>query len=220
MEVLALDIKKEALGYLEKIGISKGTTLYEAFETGFEMVPYLGKAYQMWKMNRFEKRLKESEHKLKELSAQLTSTDDATYEFMKERVIPIAIEQLIEEHQDQKIDYILNGLSSTIDNVSWDEDFVLEFYDTLRNLKYADLRRLMYYADHDKYYPETIFYKGSSLDGLSNRIDAKLIGMHLIQVKRTLNMLEGFETEINNKDVSLTKYGEDFANFILAIKDE
>ncbi|TRY27437.1 hypothetical protein FOI68_03515 [Brevibacillus sp. LEMMJ03] len=204
---------------LESVGIEEGTILYEVFEAGVFLAPYIGKAFQFQKFRRLEKRLQEHEHLLKQIEGSL-SKPNIDIDFIKERVFPIVFEDLLEEHDDMKIQYILNGFKSVLDGPIYDEERILAYFDTLRGLRYLDIRRLGYFAGLDEIYPEGFYFIGSEMDALVNYADSKLANLSLIYVMRTWGYIGGEGQELSRENVKLSPYGEYFIKFISNVEDE
>ncbi|WP_429845317.1 hypothetical protein [Brevibacillus sp. FIR094] len=203
---------------LSKIGVDEGTELYELIEAGFSLAPYIGKVMQYIKMKRFEQRLQEHESAIQCIESLLHYTK-LPHDFIKERIFPIVLEDLLEEHEDNKIKYILNGFQNVLLEDLGEEDIVLAYFDTLRNLRYADVRRLAYYADVDEYYPDTMYFLGSQFDGLAKYIDSKLNNLFLIMIHKTWGAIGGDEQELSKEQVKLSNYGEHFMEFITVNED-
>ncbi|MGI2298147.1 hypothetical protein [Paenibacillus sp. GXUN7292] len=127
--------------YLEPIGIKEGTEIYQLIEIGFEYAPYIGKVIQSIKMHRFGLRLKENSRQIEEIQRLLLDTK-LDRRFIQERVFPIVLDDLIEDHEDQKIHYILSGLTAILNEYATEESEILLFYDTLRALRIYDLQYL------------------------------------------------------------------------------
>lgn len=188
-------------------------TLSNLIEKSIDFVPYIGSILQNAKMHRLSKRLLKHEEKLN-IIAYLVTESNLSQSFINERVFPIVLSDLIEEHEDAKINLILNGFINVfIDNQS-KESIILNYFDTLRSLRYSDVLRFYYLADIISTYKLPIV--GSEEHALIRNIDRKLQSLGLIGYKRYGAQL-GFidEEEETNKDkVIIYLYGKKFLNFI------
>ncbi|MFZ7933430.1 hypothetical protein ACO1D2_20545 [Bacillus thuringiensis] len=187
--------------------------LPDLIEEGMEFVPYLGSFLQFRKMNRFDRRIKENSKKLEKIS-KLCSDSLLSEELIKERVFPIVLSDLIEEHEDAKINLILNGFENVFIEEKTNESVVISYFDILRNLRYADIKRFLYFADETFDYPN--YPDLSEERALTRNIDGKLGKLGLINISATWINLDGHDNDNDRENVSLTLYGTKFAEFILS----
>src|SRR5690554_5027469 len=103
----------------------------ELVEFGLEYVPFLGKALSFLKIRRLEKRIIEHTQQLSRIS-KLNASSSMSVEYIQERIFPIVLENLIEEHEDAKINLILNGFENVFIEEKTNESVVINFFDTLR----------------------------------------------------------------------------------------
>jgi len=184
------------------------------FEYALDLAPYLGKFLQARKIWRAEKRIKEHSKQLKEIQ-KLYSSEILSRDFIQERVGPIFLADFIEEHEDAKIVYILNGVENIFINNNTDESLIIYYYDTLRELRYEDIRKLYYYSaiTDDPYSNITL---NSPRAALSQQIYIKLEKLYLIKSAKTYNALQHGPEMLSEEDrrVELTDYGKEFIKFI------
>lgn len=187
---------------------------------GIDLVPYLGQLNQTRKINRVERRIKEFSIQLQRIN-KLFSSDTMSKEFIQEKVSPIVLSDIIEEHEDAKIVYILNGFENIFINENTNESLIINYYDTLRNLRYEDVRKLYFYAAITDD-PFKNVEKGSILDGLSQQIYFKLERLYLVKSAKTWGALEIGPELLPEEDrkVELTAYGIEFMKFITMDFDE
>jgi hypothetical protein len=113
---------------------------------------------------------------------------------------------LFEEHEDAKINLILNGFENIFIEQNSNESVIINFYDMLRSLRYLDLKRLFYLAGLTE---ETInFVQGSDVHGLIRNIDRRLENNGLLNIKKTLKDIGGSDSDKDRKDVEITLYGK------------
>ncbi|MFK4474899.1 hypothetical protein ABH897_004667 [Paenibacillus sp. RC73] len=134
-------------------------------------------------------------------------------EYISQRIFPIIFSDLFEEHEDAKINLILNGFENIFIEQNSNESVIINFYDMLRSLRYLDLKRLFYLAGLTE---ETIaFVQGSDVHGLIRNIDRRLENNGLLNIKKTLKDIGGSDSDKDRKDVEISLYGKKFLKFIL-----
>lgn len=202
------NLMENLLNSVEKIspGFSK------LLEQGMDFVPYIGRMYTNIKINRLQRRLNEHDEKLKKIS-MLSSYSKLSNEYITERIFPIVLGDLIEEHEDAKILLILNGFENVFIEENSQESVVISYFDTLRSLRYADVVRLLYLAGRKDSYPLPIIE--SDEHALIRNIDAKLKSLGLI------GDISGFrfdasdkEEDTNKDDIIINLYCKKFLDFI------
>jgi hypothetical protein len=184
-------------------------------EIGLSYAPYIGNALNYIKFKRFSKRLKEHEAKIRKIG-QLASQSLLSEEYISQKIFPIVLADLIEEHEDAKVNYILNGFQNVFIEEKSEESMVINYFDTLRNLRYAHIRRLFYFAGLDSIYPEEFYFSGSELDAFVRSLDEQLKNLGLISFRRlTWGELGGQEFGRDKNDIVIRAYGEMFIKFIM-----
>jgi len=116
------------------------------FKTSLQLVPNLTNIYQTIKIQRLQRRLKDNENKLKRISS-LCSDSILSEKYITERIFPVVLSDLIEEHEEAKIELILNGFENVFIDEKHEESVVINLFDTLRTLRYIDIKRLLYLAN-------------------------------------------------------------------------
>lgn len=199
-----LEVTKEQVG-------DEATTL---FEYALDLAPYIGKFLQARKIWRAENRIREHSDQLKEIQ-KFYSSGLLSQKFIQERVGPIFLGDFIEEHEDAKIVYILNGVENIFISNNTDESLIIYYDDTLRELRYEDIRKLYYYSaiTDDPFSNITL---NSPRAALSQQIYIKLEKLYLIKSAKTYNALQHGPEMLSEEDrrVELTDYGKEFIKFI------
>ncbi|MDQ0046748.1 hypothetical protein J2T18_001020 [Paenibacillus polymyxa] len=184
----------------------------QILENGIDFVPYIGKLVQTVKINRLIRRFKEHDKKINFIS-DLAADSVLSSEYISQRIFPIIFSDLFEEHEDAKINLILNGFENIFIEQNSNELVIINFYDMLRSLRYLDLKRLFYLAGLTE---ETItFVQGSDVHGLIRNIDRRLENNGLLNIKKTLKDIGGSDSDKDRKDVEISLYGKKFLKFIL-----
>lgn len=197
------DVIHSASGISESFG--------EIVESGLDYVPYLGKLLQTVKINRLIRRFNEHSRKLENIG-RLSSDTVLGAEYIRERIFPIVFSDLFEEHEDAKVNLILTGFENVFIEENSYESLVINYYDTLRSLRYADIKRLYYFSNITKEYPFALIESDEHV--LQRNIDKKLESIGLILIEKTWNDF-GDETDTNKDRVKITLYGDRFLRFIL-----
>ncbi|MET1177549.1 hypothetical protein ABG775_06185 [Peribacillus simplex] len=196
-----------------------GPAATEVIDYGLSMAPYIGELNQNYKISRAEKRIRESKNQLIEIN-NLLQSDLKAKEFMEKRIAPIFISDLIEDHEDSKINYLLNGFQNVFIEQKFEESIVLHYFDILRGLRYADIRTLYYIAGLDDIYPSTFYFEGSEYDSISKSIYNKLSNLYLVDIMGRHGAILG-KIEPTPENISINKsLGKEFLLFIAQNEQE
>lgn len=189
-----------------------GQGVHSLFSQGIEYVPYLGRFIQTVKFNRLERRMRENSLQLQRIS-QLSQASVLAEEFITQRIFPIVLADLIEEHEEAKVNLLLNGFENVFIEEKEDESMVINYFDTLRQLRYKDIKRLLYLAGKVDSYPQPEI--GSEEDAFVWSIDNKLERQGLMFIKKTWEMMEGIYSQpIDCDGITIMPYGIRFIDFI------
>jgi hypothetical protein len=169
-------------------------------------------AIQSFKIQRLYTRLNEHEEKctkIFKLCSDAIHANKGMEQFLEEKIFPIVLSDLIEEHEDAKINFILNGFENIAIETNPKESLIYAFYDILRSLRYEEVKLLFYY---------TYFYEGYKKPekGFEQYIYNKLERLNLIQSRMTWDVLEmgAANIEDEQKQPHLTEFGKMFVGFI------
>lgn len=197
-----------------------GPKIMTVLEYGFDLAPYLGELNQTRKINRLSERISEHVDQLKRID-KLFASEKISSEFIQENIGPIVLSDLIEEHEDAKIVYILNGFENVFINENTNESLIINYYDSLRNLRYEDIRRLYYYAAIIDELP-LVECLDEDLIGMQKQIYSKLERLYLIKSAKTYAAIQHGAEELSDDErrVELTTYGLNFVKFITKEFDE
>ncbi|MBT2599100.1 MULTISPECIES: hypothetical protein [unclassified Oceanobacillus] len=180
-------------------------------EEGLEWVPYLGNALKTLKLNRFARRINEHSEKIERIN-YLMKDSLLSEKYLSERIFPIVLGDLIEEHEDSKINLILNGFINIFIEEEEDETIALMNFDTLRGMRYVDVRRFITISTEPSWAADEFPYQDNQ--AITKRVDDKLESLGLIQIPQTFDGFKADTTKINLEDVLLTDYGRLFKEFI------
>ena len=192
-----------------------GEGFFALFKTSCEYMPYINQIISNRKSNRLERRVQENSSRLKTLT-NLAGTCKLSEEFIQDKIGPIVFLDFIEEHEDAKIHYILTGFQNVFLEEKSKESIIYNYFDTLRGLRYADLRRLLYHAELDQMYPSSEELEETEVVTFTKSVDIKLRNLHLIEIPATFGSLNGKTPDIFDKErkYNLSSYGNQFIKFI------
>ncbi len=202
------------------------------------VIPGVGNMILSYKQNRMERRVEETLKKLVERQDELNQAINNLSDEMKEQIKGTYFEMLmdysIDEPQQEKIDFLVNGYINIAKSQTAQEDVVRSFYDTLGQMNMLDIRvfKLYTFSNDDNCYKIIEDYQ---IDNSHYRmVQQKLVRLGLIYSKNDaqgddnvdaiLKYLEelgkGKKARLGAKKVSrsesfrITRYGNSFMKFI------
>ncbi|MCM3527860.1 hypothetical protein M4D56_01960 [Cytobacillus oceanisediminis] len=192
-------------------GFITNETVLEMFEVAGEFVPVLG-VLRVRKLNRAVRRIEENRKYIEKLNS-ITGLTKQSVEFFSEKILPIALEDFYNEHEDAKIQYLINGMYNVILEENHEESVIYHFLETYRNLHYSDIRRLFYIAKID----EEDYFLSEKLIPIIERTENKLEreGLVILPISKTIpSNLMSFNSGSGITETRLTEFGNNFLNFI------
>ena len=185
--------------------------LEETIGIAMEYAPYIGGVLRVRKLNRMETRIQEHQEQLNTISV-LCGYSKLSREYINEKIAPIVFSDILEEHEDAKINLILNGFQNVFLDEKNNESMIINYLDTLRELRYEDIKRLFYLVGRIEAYPLREF--DSEEYAHLRYMDMKLEKMGLIFIQKRVGEFSGEEYEIHRDKVKISKYGSRFLEFI------
>ncbi len=206
------NVKETLIELTKELGV--GDALVSVIDFGIDLSPYIGQLTQTRKINRAERRIKEHAIQLQRIN-KLFSSNIISAEFIQEKVGPIVLSDLIEEHEDAKLNYILNGFENIFIDQNTNESIILNYFDTLRSLRYEDIKWLYYYAAITEKPIEDI-KKNSREKSFFQQIYTKLERFYLVKSAPTWAALGKGSAVLDDdtRKTEMTPYGLDFISFI------
>ena len=136
--------------------------------------------YNIWLEN-IEKRVLEIE--------ELLSKQPKRYDSIKNKYFGLISDYVLEEVQEEKIKYLVNGFINTIRLETINENSILDYYDTLNQLRLVDIIVLktfaIVYIGEDEHINNLNIYKSLGIDYSKNKaIKEKLERLGLLISKR------------------------------------
>ncbi|MET3689593.1 hypothetical protein ABIC37_005143 [Priestia megaterium] len=209
------------MNFFEKISNNIGESLANTFGVASDLIPFgsvITNILSTRKFNRLKRRLDENELLLMDIS-YLVGRSKLAKEFIDEKIAPLVLTSLIEEHEDAKIVYLLNGFRNVFIDENISESMFYNYIDTLNSLRYADLKRLNYFAELDTPYDGDIYFLGSEYEVYLRSIDSKLSNLYLIDIMGRYGGLSGPRLENSLENVRLSPYGVNFLKFVNSDED-
>lgn len=212
-------MKEETVGHLQTL---LGNENFEGLEiivgTLGEQAPIIGRMLTSFKVRRLSKRLAFHERKIAELSRKIVTIDDSKFvDLLKNFLFPSILQQLLDEDEDNKTGYFLEGFKKTIDQRLLDESKLLIFFDTLKGLRFVEIEHLISLSNE---YKESQQQKRSQSsvqfeDGIIYAIESKLEHKGLIKTPNSLNIQnkEDGPAIIYYNESELTVFGREFLDF-------
>lgn len=232
-----------------------------AFEMGCELfldgvvgvvAPGIVTTYLSYKQKRqekmYEKFMVETKDKFKLLEDRLNCLTREQYVEFKEKYFGLVSDYVLEEVQEEKIEYLVNGFINIASIPDVTEDFVLTYYDVLKELRITDIGVLKFYGEL-KYLTMDRRTYVDVLEELSieyeqyEAIREKLLRLGLLTTKREKNLDDLYENilsiqsflenvsknkktklksfkRIDKKDsFEISKFGKEFINFFMTIEE-
>ncbi|AVB08460.1 MULTISPECIES: hypothetical protein [Bacillus amyloliquefaciens group] len=123
-------------------------------EVGASAIPGVGGAVSSYKRVRFEKNIKKLveglANRIEELKSSLEDKSE-TQQHKINTLFTYVLDYVIDEKQELKIDIMVNGFINISHHEDISEDFVLTYYDVLRDLRLIDISVLRFYSKLKNY---------------------------------------------------------------------
>lgn len=217
------------------------------------IVPGISNIYLSYKQKRQEKMFIEFMNGIKDkieiIEEKLSNMNQEQYNEFKGKYFGLISDYVLNEVQEVKIQYIVNGFINLADIDKINEDFVLTYYDTLEQLRIIDIEVLKLYYDNryviDKERTYIDIMREYNIDrDQYTAIKEKLVRLGLLTTQREkdmdnlftniLNMQEYLEKtykgktsklksfkKINKNDsFKISKFGIEFIKFFINKEDK
>ncbi|OUB10633.1 hypothetical protein BK708_30270 [Bacillus thuringiensis serovar yunnanensis] len=200
----------------EIMSVAKELGMDSLVDVGMDLMPYVSNFRNMVKFNRLERRMREHNDQLKVIG-QLSKSSTLAANYISERIFPIVLADLIEEHEDAKIKLILNGFENVFVEEKSEESIVINYYDTLRNLRYKDVRRLLDLVGETGTFEIPLINTEEA--AFISSIDVKLERYGLIELHRVAIGNGEYETNYPG-NIKRTHYSYRFLQFIMSNEEK
>lgn len=206
------------------LGIESDSVVYSLVDSSIEAIPIIGKIHNAYKMRRLQKRVSQHEEKLKQLSITMHENGNKLLdEFIRQKAFPIVLDEMLSEHEEEKIDLVINGLEYTYKEEITEVSKLLVYFDVLRELRVEELKKLLTHSEHYKRHWEPTLKmslvhpddregikKQREVQGLKAYIDNHLATLGLTTTKE---ITEEYGLETISREIVLTEFGEHFIDF-------
>jgi len=184
-----------------------------------QVVPGITTAFMSYKQKRTEKMvmaaIADISGRLNALEEKLSKLSSEDLLFIKESFLPVLLDVIADEQQEEKISLLVNGFQTVIEYQLTDLDIITLYYDIIRELRVLDLKTLMWFAGKSdvEAYVETSISRDDVHNSSINHIVKKLERLHLIGIPKLWGEIEGKEFTISRERGELTVLGERFIDF-------
>lgn len=173
------------------------------------VVPGAMSIYLSYKQKRqekmFDKFMVEIKERIQILESRLKNMDIEQFNEFKEKYVGLVSNYVVEEVQEEKIQYIANGFVNLAEVEAINEDFVLMYYDTLKELRIRDIAILKFYYDLHNPFIDRVnsrncyeLFKELDIDNEQyTAIREKLVRVGLLTTKRENKMDSFYENILN-----------------------
>ena len=155
----------------------------------------------------------------------MLSVTGSTADFFYTRVTPMVFEKIMKDHEDDKVDILLNGFENCVKNEITNYDEILYFFDMISSLRVCEIRRFFNYYGINGEEPAKII-DDTSEGMLLKAADRKLNSLNLVKFGSN-NEWKSFEDGTNHLNfyvdsddglirskISKTYTGEELIKFI------
>lgn len=231
-------MSEELLKNIESmLGEKLDPTLELLMNTLSEQAPIIGKILTSFKIHRLGVRLKNAEKQISELQEQVSKIDDQQFaDIIKNFLFPAVLQELLEEDEDNKIGYFLEGFGQTINERIMDKDKILIFFDILRKLRFIEIEYLISLSAESKWYNSSIYYEtGKFVESpfenedfieMKHAVESKLESLGLIWTGRSMSYNQiikryNYESQLAERhlaspsvsdSITITSFGYKFLN--------
>lgn len=121
----------------DMLGVQEGSVIDIVFDTGMGAAPTVGNMYQSYRIKNLEKRMKQNENQLEIIKDKVENSINEV--FYKSKVVPLIINQILNEDEDLKVKVIIDGFEHIVDNDLHQIEKIYHYYDVLGELRYSDI---------------------------------------------------------------------------------
>ncbi|WP_440897437.1 hypothetical protein ACS127_05550 [Amphibacillus sp. Q70] len=216
-----LDVGSKAAADVAKEAVTTATADL-LVDSASSLVPGVSGAVQGYKRRRFERNIiqftKELNSRVDEVRMNLEEKSNEQKEQI-DQLFQYVIDYVVDEKQQEKIAYMVNGFVKISEHDHITEDFVLNYYDVLRELRMVDISvlRLMYFNAYilrnisTKETFESILEEYRITQEQYEAVRRNLFRIGLLTTETDLNIIHDLN-EISDKFKELYSYLDKFTN--------
>ncbi|QPQ35884.1 hypothetical protein [Lysinibacillus sp. JNUCC-52] len=147
-------------------------------ESAADMTPVLGSFLTNLKIRRLAKRLTSVEAEINQIRDLISATpNQEKVEQMKDFVLPIFLQKLLEEDEEQKLKFVVNSIKRFIEVDTLDESQLILIFDILDKLRFIEIDYLKSLRDGIEFLPGV-----NASANIITFIEDKLEGIGLIHI--------------------------------------
>lgn len=194
--------------------VIKGTALEAATGIVGAVSPRIGGIMIAYKQKRWEsnweKYIAEIVRRQEEINERLKNIEKENIDKFKKDIFPIVSDYVLDEKQEEKIKYIVNGFVNLASGKNLQDDVVIMYYDTLEQINLLDIRVLKCYVQNRLIGDSA----GETLIDIMEKCDIDTGQMNLIREKLVrLGLLESRNEADMDKNVhAIGQYLQDVKN--------
>lgn len=181
-----------------------------------QAIPGAATAVLSYKQKKTERMLIKTIDELKgqinEINSKLKCMKKEELIFVQETLIPIVLDNIEKELQEEKIKYITNGISTSISTGITDIDLILSYYDILNKLRIIDINILINLYEESKKIStdcaeDMDMQIRNEYEATEMYIVKKLEYMGVISVRKTFDELEGSVIKPRKSAINISELG-------------
>ena len=206
-----MSIKEKAIDLFDSAKEPAFNMTCELFLDGVigTIAPSVVTTYIAYKQKRQEKMYEEfmiqTKGKIEILENRLRSLNENQYYQFKEKFFGLVSDYVFDEIQEEKIQYMVNGLINIASLPNIKEDFILTYYDILKELRIRDIAILKFYADIHNFIEDKKTWSDICTElninyDEYNSIREKLNRVGLLTTKRDLKIDNLYDNILNIQD--------------------
>ena len=174
-----------------------------------------------YKQKRSEKRimnaLDEFKNRFNNMEAQLKDMNEDDMNFIRNKALPIMFDFIINEQQEEKVKFIVNGMENIVTYKITDEDLILNYFDVLNELRVFDIKELLDINNSNVEVEGSVSVSSTQInetEAVRRHIFKKLQKHDLIAINETWGEAGGEEYTIDKKRAKTSVFGGNFIKFI------
>ncbi|WP_025785682.1 hypothetical protein [Sporosarcina sp. D27] len=198
----------------ELTGLEVNDLLAAASDSIPGMVPIVGGIFDAIKHKRLINRLNSIECKIDEMRTEiLNETNQEKFEFIQNFAFPLFLQKLLEEDEELKIKYLINGITRVVKGTNLNESHLILVFDILDQLRSIEIGYLISLIE------ESSFIEEENLSSnMIKYIESKLEKLGLLEVANKVSFIAKPEKEsvamAYADRTSATELGKELINFI------
>lgn len=178
-----------------------------------DMTPFLGSILTNIKIKRLAKRLTSVESELNQIREIIAvEPNQEKVNQVKEFVLPIFLEKLLEEDEDQKVKYVVNSIKRFIEEETLNESQLILIFDIIDKLRCVEVDYLISLRDNTEFLP-SVEASENIITFIENKLER--IGLiHIANLGKFVVNKEGGPAYRYSDKTKISNLGNEILNFI------